>query len=130
MIFRHQSADGNERRSFPSSNSSSSHSTSPNGKNASTAPPTYSGIHRVGAKFGAKMVNGFLKFCVGVFYELILYFQEHRISSRGQAMKLSSSIVREARNQMKGLDPENMYIECPLCHKRIKRLYHFQRHMR
>jgi DNA-directed RNA polymerase subunit RPC12/RpoP len=56
--------------------------------------------------------------------------QEHRISSRGQAMKLSSSIVREARNQMKGLDPENMYIECPLCHKRIKRLYHFQRHMR
>lgn len=55
---------------------------------------------------------------------------EHRLTSRGQAMKLSSSIVREARNQMKGLDPENMYIECPLCHKRIKRLYHFQRHMR
>jgi len=48
----------------------------------------------------------------------------------GSARKLSSSIVREAKNQLKGLDPENMYIECPLCHKRIKRLYHFQRHMR
>jgi DNA-directed RNA polymerase subunit RPC12/RpoP len=56
--------------------------------------------------------------------------QDHRINSRGSAMKLSSSIVREAKNQLKGLDPENMYIECPLCHKRIKRLYHFQRHMR
>lgn len=59
MIFRHQSADGNERRSFPSSNSSSSHSTSPNGSNASTAPPTHSGMHRVGTKFGPKMVKYF-----------------------------------------------------------------------
>lgn len=53
-------------------------------------------------------------------------------SSTAQARRisLSASIVREAKNQLKGLDPENMYIECPLCHKRIKRLYHFQRHMR
>merc|ERR1712176_1520755 len=40
-------------------------------------------------------------------------------SAIGSARKLSSSIVREAKNQLKGLDPENMYIECPLCHKRI-----------
>lgn len=45
-------------------------------------------------------------------------------------LSLSASIVREAKHQLKGLDPENMYIECPLCNKRIKRLYHFQRHMR
>lgn len=58
------------------------------------------------------------------------HVSEHRMGSRGSAMKISSSIVREAKNQLKGLDPENMYIECPLCNKRIKRLYHFQRHMR
>lgn len=41
-----------------------------------------------------------------------------------------AAIVREAKEMNKGTDPENMYIECPICHKRIKRLYHFQRHMR
>ena len=41
-----------------------------------------------------------------------------------------AAIVREAKEQSKGVDPENMYIQCPICQKRIKRLYHFQRHMR
>jgi hypothetical protein len=57
----------------------------------------------------------------------IAAMQQRAASSRDA---VSASIVREAKTQLKGLDPENMYIECPLCHKRIKRLYHFQRHMR
>lgn len=43
---------------------------------------------------------------------------------------IHAAIVRRAKEMNKGMDPENMYIECPICHKRIKRLYHFQRHMR
>ncbi|CAG5102617.1 Oidioi.mRNA.OKI2018_I69.chr1.g386.t1.cds [Oikopleura dioica] len=58
----------------------------------------------------------------------IAAMQQQRAASSRDAV--SASIVREAKSQLKGLDPENMYIECPLCHKRIKRLYHFQRHMR
>ena len=58
----------------------------------------------------------------------IAAMQQQRAASSRDAV--SASIVREAKTQLKGLDPENMYIECPLCHKRIKRLYHFQRHMR
>jgi len=58
----------------------------------------------------------------------IAAIQQQRAANSRDAV--SASIVREAKSQLKGLDPENMYIECPLCHKRIKRLYHFQRHMR
>ena len=54
-----------------------------------------------------------------------------RIRSRGSPINsVHAAIVREAKEQFKGLDPENMYIQCPICQKRIKRLYHFQRHMR
>ena len=50
---------------------------------------------------------------------------------RGPAFdSIHAAIVREAKEQSKGVDPENMYIQCPICQKRIKRLYHFQRHMR
>ena len=38
--------------------------------------------------------------------------------------------VRPDAPAFRGHDPENMYIECHICHKRIKRLYHFHRHMR
>lgn len=50
--------------------------------------------------------------------------------SHNPVMQLSEVITREARKKMKTIDPENMYIECPVCSKKIKRLYHFQRHMR
>ena len=54
-----------------------------------------------------------------------------RSRSRGSAFdSVHAAIVREAKEQSKGVDPENMYIQCPICQKRIKRLYHFQRHMR
>ena len=74
------------------------------------------------------------------FYSTILYYikfqvralqtQQASATVNARRISLSASIIREAKNQLKGLDPENMYIECPICHKRIKRLYHFQRHMR
>ncbi|CAK8697096.1 unnamed protein product [Clavelina lepadiformis] len=54
-----------------------------------------------------------------------------RTRTRGPPIdSVHAAIVREAKEQFKGLDPENMYIQCPICQKRIKRLYHFQRHMR
>ncbi|XP_078494282.1 uncharacterized protein LOC104266396 [Ciona intestinalis] len=54
-----------------------------------------------------------------------------RSRTRGPPIdSVHAAIVREAKEQFKGLDPENMYIQCPICQKRIKRLYHFQRHMR
>ena len=40
------------------------------------------------------------------------------------------SEIRSNGSNFQGHDPENMYIECHICHKRIKRLYHFHRHMR
>lgn len=54
----------------------------------------------------------------------------HMFTSTNPVMQLSEVITREARKKMKTIDPENMYIECPVCNKKIKRLYHFQRHMR
>ncbi|MEL6741121.1 MAG: C2H2-type zinc finger protein [Planctomycetota bacterium] len=48
-----------------------------------------------------------------------------RISS-----SMGASIVNNVKERMRGRDPENMYIQCQICGKRIKRLYHFHRHMR
>ena len=54
-----------------------------------------------------------------------------RTRARGFAFdNFHAEIVKKAKEQSKGVDPENMYIQCPICQKRIKRLYHFQRHMR
>nr|XP_039265465.1 uncharacterized protein LOC120341096 isoform X1 [Styela clava] len=53
-----------------------------------------------------------------------------KVNSNNPIDSLHAAIVREAKEMNKGMDPENMYIECPICHKKIKRLYHFQRHMR
>ena len=76
------------------------------------------------------------------FYSSPLYKGDHHSSmskmlgsrrSRSRSSGFDSvhaAIVREAKEQSKGVDPENMYIQCPICQKRIKRLYHFQRHMR
>ena len=36
--------------------------------------------------------------------------------------KQAEIIVNQVKEQMRGRDPENMYIKCPLCEKRIKRL--------
>ena len=35
--------------------------------------------------------------------------------------KQAERIVNQVKEQMRGRDPENMYIKCPLCEKRIKR---------
>ena len=35
--------------------------------------------------------------------------------------KQAEMIVNQVKEQMRGRDPENMYIKCPLCEKRIKR---------
>ena len=35
--------------------------------------------------------------------------------------KQAEMIVNQVKEQMRGKDPENMYIKCPLCEKRIKR---------
>ena len=35
--------------------------------------------------------------------------------------KQAELIVNQVKEQMRGRDPENMYIKCPLCEKRIKR---------
>ena len=35
--------------------------------------------------------------------------------------KQADMIVNQVKEQMRGKDPENMYIKCPLCEKRIKR---------
>ena len=35
--------------------------------------------------------------------------------------KQAEMIVNQVKEEMRGRDPENMYIKCPLCEKRIKR---------
>ena len=56
---------------------------------------------------------------------------EHETNhSSNLVMQISDAITREAKIRAKSTDPENMYIECPVCQKKIKRLYHFQRHMK
>ena len=61
-------------------------------------------------------------------------FKNHLIqttsTTKNNIHNINGALINQNKDHFKSHDPENMYIQCPICQKRIKRLYHFHRHMR
>ena len=58
------------------------------------------------------------------------YKTTNGISSIKVSSYQGENIWNSIRKNIKGKNTERTYIECSICHKRIKRLYHFHRHMK
>ena len=60
--------------------------------------------------------------------------KKHKDTSKVPANKISAHqaevILNSIKKLVQGKNTENMSFECPICHKCIKRLYHFHRHIK